>query len=170
MPAIDIRPLTAADLTEIPPAFAAIGWPGKTADQYERYLDEQTAGSRAVRVAAVDGRFAGYLTVRWQTEYAPFRAAGIPEIQDLNVLPHFRRRGIAWSLMDAAETLMATRSATAGIGVGLYADYTAAHLMYLKRGYLPDGRGLAYRGATMPPGSPVRVDDDLTLMMTRPLR
>jgi hypothetical protein len=41
--------------------------------------------------------------------------------------------------------------------------------MYLKRGYLPDGRGLAYRFTTVCPGATVRVDDDLNLMMTRPL-
>ena len=42
--------------------------------------------------------------------------------------------------------------------------------MYLRRGYLPDGRGIAYQGATVDPGGSVRVDDDLTLMMLRPLR
>jgi hypothetical protein len=39
----------------------------------------------------------------------------------------------------------------------------------IRRGYRPDGRGLAYGGMTVPPGGPVRVDDDLTRMMTRPL-
>ncbi len=34
----DIRPLGEPDLVVIPPAFAALGWPGKKADQYERYL------------------------------------------------------------------------------------------------------------------------------------
>ena len=43
------------------------------------------------------------------------------------------------------------------------------HLMYLKRGYLPDGRGVAYAAAPVPAGAPVRVDDDLALMMTRSL-
>jgi GNAT superfamily N-acetyltransferase len=71
----------------------------------------------------------------------PFCQVGIPEIQDLNVLPQFRRGRVAASLMDAAEALIAARHDTAGIGVGLYSDYVAAHLMYLRWGYLPDGPG-----------------------------
>jgi hypothetical protein len=72
--------------------------------------------------------------------------------------------------MDSAEALIAARSDVAGIGLGLYADYAGAHLMYLSRGYRPDGRGLAYRGVTINPGASVLVDDDLVLMMTRTLR
>lgn len=169
MPSIDIRPLTAADATEISGAFAALGWPGKSVAQYQRYLAEQAAGRRTALVASCDGAFAGYLTVRWSSDYGPFRAAGIPEIQDLNVLPWCRRRGVASALLDAAEARIGQRGGTAGIGVGLTADYAAAHLMYLRRGYLPDGRGIAYRSGTVRPGTPVPVDDDLALMLTRDL-
>jgi GNAT superfamily N-acetyltransferase len=101
---------------------------------------------------------------------SPVRNAGIPEISDLNVLPQFRRQRIGPALMDAAELVIAARSTTAGLGVGLYADYAAAHLMYLKRGYLPDGRGIAYEFTPVLPGTTVPVDDELTLMMTRLLR
>jgi hypothetical protein len=41
--------------------------------------------------------------------------------------------------------------------------------MYLKRGYLPDGRGVAYEFRSVIPGATVRVDDDLNLMMSRVL-
>jgi GNAT superfamily N-acetyltransferase len=167
--AIDVRALTAADTVAIPRAFGGVGWPGKTATLYARYLADQTSGSRVVFVADSDRMVAGYVTVVWHSGYDPFSEAGIPEIQDLNVLPEFRRRGIGWALMDAAEGVIAARGDTAGIGVGLYADYGPAHLMYLRRGYLPDGRGLAYRGATVTPGSSVPMDDDLALMMTRNL-
>jgi GNAT superfamily N-acetyltransferase len=166
----EIRPLDATDAAPIARAFAAVGWPGKAIEQYQRYVDEQAANTRAVFVASVRGDFAGYVTVSWTSGYVPFREAGIPEIQDLNVLPQFRRRGIAAALMDSAEALVATQTDIVGIGVGLYADYAAAHLMYLCRGYRPDGRGLAYRGVTIKPGTSVRVDDDLALMMTRTLR
>jgi GNAT superfamily N-acetyltransferase len=105
----------------------------------------------------------------WRSAYLPFREAGIPELSDFNVLPQFRRQRVGTALMDAAESLVAARSSTAGLGVGLYADYAAAHLLYLKRGYLPDGRGIAYEFTPVAPGTTVRVDDDLTLMMTREL-
>jgi GNAT superfamily N-acetyltransferase len=167
---IEVRALTAADVAPVVQAFAAVGWPGKTADRFRRYLAEQAAGSRVACGAWLDGAFAGYLTARWASGYAPFRAAGIPEIADLNVLPRFRRRGVASALMDTAEPAVEVRSDTVGLGVGLYADYAAAHLMYLRRGYLPDGRGLAYRGGVVAPGTTVPVDDDLVLMMVRHLR
>jgi ribosomal protein S18 acetylase RimI-like enzyme len=170
MTELDIRPLGEADLAVIPPAFAVLGWPGKDLEQYERYLREQRSGDRSVLVATVAGTFAGYLTVIWGGAYGPFREAGIPEIQDFNVLPQFRRRGIGWSLMDAAEAAIAERSHTAGIGVGLYPDYGQAQRMYARRGYLPDGRGLTCRGVPVEPGATVRIDDDVALMMTRRLR
>ena len=162
--------LAAGDIDEIVAAFAALRWPGKDRAQYQRYVAEQAAGDRVVLVARRDGEFAGYGTVKWRADYEPFRAADIPEVQDLNVLPRFRRRGVATAIMDAAEEYEGTRSPIAGIGVGLFADYGPAHLMYLKRGYRPDGRGITYRGVTVEPGATVRVDDDLALMLTRRLR
>lgn len=166
---LDIRPLGEPDLAVIPPAFAALGWPGKKAEQYERYLREQESGQRSVLVATVSGTFAGYLTVVWAGAYGPFRQAGIPEIEDLNVLPHLRRRGIGTALMDAAEQAIAARHHTAGIGVGLYPDYGPAQRLYARRGYLPDGRGIVRRGIPVEPGATVRLDDDVALMMTRRL-
>lgn len=164
-----IAPLIEADIAEIAAAFAAIGW-RKPASQYARYLAEQGRGERVVLVARVEPVFAGYLTILWASTYPPFREAGIPEIQDFNVLPAFRRRGIGGRLMDAAEARIAARSPVAGIGVGLYADYGAAQRLYARRGYLPDGRGLAWRGQPVAPGSTVAVDDDLALYLTRALQ
>lgn len=40
---------------------------------------------------------------------------------DLNVLPDFRKMGIASLLLDTAEKQAATKSQIIGIGVGLYA-------------------------------------------------
>jgi GNAT superfamily N-acetyltransferase len=161
--------LLAGDPAEFEAAFAAIGW-RKPATQYEAYLAEQAKGVRWARVARVEGRLAGYLTILWSSPYKAFRQAGVPEISDLNVLPEFRRRGVARRLMDEAEAQIATRSATAGLGVGLYPDYGPAQQMYVLRGYVPDGRGLAWRADTVRPMDTVVVDDDLVLYLTKPLR
>ena len=166
---VSVEPLDPEGAEEIPRAFAPLGWPGKDAGLYRRYLAEQDEGMRDALVASAGSLFAGYVTVLWRSGYLPFRDAGIPEIQDLNVLPRFRRQHVGTALMDAAESAIRARTGVAGIGVGLYEDYGPAQLMYLKRGYLPDGRGLACRFTTVPPGATVRVDDDLTLMMTRAL-
>ena len=165
--ALQIRPLRAGDPEMISGAMTAIGW-NKPLSQYERYLAEQAAGTRDILVATVDDEYAGYVTVRWESPYEPF--GGIPEIQDFNVLPELRRRGIGTALMDAAEALVAERSAVVGIGVGLYPDYGQAQRMYVRRGYLPDGRGLIYDGRQVPPMEMIRNDDSATLMFTKQLR
>ena len=166
---LEITPLLPDDPPLIAAAFTAIRW-DKPQAQYERYLDEQTADSRPVLVARLDGAFAGYVTVLWETGYAPFREAGIPEIQDFNVLPQYRRRGIRTALMDAAEALIAQRSPLAGIGVGLYPDYGPAQRLYVLRGYVPDGRGVAWNQVPTTPMQAVTLDDDLALYFTKAVR
>ena len=163
---VTIRLLEREDTEIIVSAFAVIGW-SKPATQYERLLAQQRRGERVVLVAHSDGDFAGYVTVNWQSGYPPFAERGIPEIEDLNVLPAFRRRGVASKLVDEAERRVFERSATVGIGFGMYPDYGAAQRMYVLRGYVPDGPGLAYRGQPVRPGESVTVDDDLVLFLTK---
>jgi ribosomal protein S18 acetylase RimI-like enzyme len=165
---VDIRSLSKEDPNQISAAFDEIGWNKPTA-QYEAYLQEQETGDLHALVATVGGLFAGYLTVKWRTNYAPFADAGIPEIQDLNVLPRYRRRGIGTALMDRAEALIKKRSATAGIGVGMYPDYGNAQKLYVLRGYVPDGRGLTYDGRILKPMESTVNDDDLVLYFTKEL-
>ena len=162
-----IRKLQDDDPKVISAALTALGW-DKPVRQYEKYLAEQRDGVRDVLVATVDEEYAGYVTVRWESPYEPFD--GIPEIQDFNVLPKFRRRGIGTGLMDSAEALVAERSDVVAIGVGLYADYGTAQRMYVRRGYIPDGRGLLYNLEQIPPGEMVRNDDDAILMFSKSLR
>ena len=64
---------------------------------------------------------------------------------------------------DEAERVVSERSSVVGIGVGMYADYGTAQRMYVKRGYIPDGRGLFFRQDFVEPGQTVIVDDDLAL-------
>jgi GNAT superfamily N-acetyltransferase len=156
------------DIPPIAAAFARLGW-DKPAAQYERYLAEQSAGERVVLVAFLDDEFAGYVTICWQSDYPPFREAGIPEVVDFNVLPHLRRRGIGARLMDEAERRIAQVSPLAGIGVGMTADYGSAQRMYARRGYLPDGRGLFSHHRPVVYGEQVPVDDDLVLYFTKEL-
>ena len=163
-----IRSLCKEDPEHISAAFDQIGW-NRPPAQYETYFREQERGDLDVLVATVDGPFAGYATVKWKPEYPPFADAGIPEIQDLNVLPQHRRRGIGTALMDAAEALAGKRSTTVGIGVGMYADYGNAQRLYVLRGYVPDGRGLTYNGRTLEPMESTVNDDDLVLYFTKRL-
>ncbi|MEU8226958.1 GNAT family N-acetyltransferase [Kribbella sp. NPDC048915] len=162
---LEIRALRDDDPPVIAASFEELGWP-KPESQYRRYLAEQADGTRDVLVATIHGRYAGYVTVRWKSPYF----GDIPEIQDFNVLPKLRRRGIGTALMDAAEALVGQRFPVVGIGVGLYPDYGQAQRMYVRRGYLPDGRGLIYDGRQVPPMEMIRNDDSATLMFTKQLR
>ena len=165
---VEIRPLRYDDITPIAKAFADLGW-DKPASQYEGYLSEQNAGQRLVLVATIKGIFAGYLTIVWESSYPPFRDAGIPEIVDFNVLPKFQRQGIGTQLMDAAEEKIVVRSSIAGIGVGLTRDYGAAHMLYIKRGYFPDGQGIISNENSCQYGDKVTVDDGLKICFTKQL-
>lgn len=166
--AIQIRSLNKQDPPGIASAFQSIGWT-KPEAQFQRYLDEEAAGSRTCLVATINGQFAGYVTVNWRPTYPGFSDLKIPEIQDLNVLPEFRRRGIASRLLDYAEAQVACRCSVVGIGVGLHPGYSAAQRLYAKRGYIPDAHGITYRNRFVEEGTSVVVDDDLVMHFTRQL-
>jgi hypothetical protein len=49
-------------------------------------------------------------------------------------------------------------------------DYGPAQRLYVLRGYIPDGRGLASHDRIVEYGEPVPVDDNLVLHFTKALR
>jgi len=163
---LQLRDLNGSDPDAIAAAFQRIGWL-KPPAQFHRYLAEQASRTRTCWVADLSGAFAGYVTVNWKPEYPLFAEQSIPEIQDLNVLPSFRRRGIGTALLDHAEAQIARVSASAGISVGLHPGYNAAQRLYGKRGYIPDGQGVTYRGSHVHEGQQVVVDDDLLLHLIK---
>ncbi len=166
---IDVRLMEKGDAGPLSAAFEAVGW-HKPVELFERYLAQQADGKRTALLALADGEPAGYLTVNWRPRYRPLHAEGYPEIQDFNVLPQYRRRGIGTLLMDIAEGLAQDRSPVVGIGVGLYADYGAAQVLYVRRGYVPDGQGVTTCDVPVHPGHSVCVDDNLVLHFLKELR
>jgi GNAT superfamily N-acetyltransferase len=166
---VEIRLLSERDAKTISDAFKQIGF-GKPVTQYQAYLAEQRAGTRICFVASVRNQFAGYVTVNWVPSYPGFVDQKIPEIQDLNVLPLFRRRGIGTRLLDRAEHEVAARSSVVGIGVGLHPGYNSAQRLYVKRGYIPDGRGVWSRDHVVQEGMQAVFDDDLVLHLTKSVR
>ena len=164
----EIHVLANYDLGMISSAFTEAGIP-KPLSRFQEYFAEQQAGVRNCFIAKVESVFVGYLTVNWRPIYPPFAQAQIPEIQDLNVLPAFRRRGIANLLLDRAEEEIATKSEAAGISVGLHPGYNQAQRLYAKRGYVPDGLGVTYRNNFVTEGMQVILDDDLLLHLSKQL-
>lgn len=167
---VKIRELESSDVQIIADAFNAIGWSShKPHSQYESYLEQQASGSRKVLVAFEGDEFAGYLTIVWKSDYQPFLDSEIPEIKDFNVLPDYRRKKIGTRLMDEAEKEVAQQADVVGIGVGMYPDYGNAQRLYVRRGYVPDGRGLTYAGRVLEPMESTINDDDLVLYFTKDL-
>ena len=170
---IVIRKFSDSDIQTIVDSFQQANWP-KPASTFEVYLQEQLNNDRLLWVAHVDNKFAGYVTLKWQSQYGPFVVANIPEIMDLNVLPSFRGLGVGSKLLEYAEKEAATKSNIVGLGVGLYAGpdggYGAAQKLYAKSGYLPDGKGVTYKYKSVVPGSGCQVDDDLVLWFTKKLK
>jgi GNAT superfamily N-acetyltransferase len=163
---ITIRLLEEQDIPVVYSAFEKAGW-HRPPLILENYFFEQNKGTRVILVAFVRDECVGYVTIKWKSDYPPFAEKGIPEIVDLNVFPPFQRRRIASALVDKAEELIFQRSSVAGIGVGLFSDYGPAQRMYVRRGYIPDTLGVAYKGKHVERGQTLPVDDDLILYFTK---
>ncbi len=165
-----IRDLLAHDLPRLAATDGGPAWnpdPALWAD----YLRTQRDGLRVVRMALEGEALAGYGTLLWRSGYPPFAEAGIPEINNLVVAQAARGRGVATALiasLDAAARQAGRREI--GLGVGLYADYGPAQRLYVRLGYRPDGRGLTQGVLPAAPDAQVRVDDDLLLWFSKPLR
>ncbi|HBS43391.1 MAG TPA: GNAT family N-acetyltransferase [Paenibacillus sp.] len=113
---------------------------------------------------------AGCCHLLFESKYPFFRDDNIPEINDLNIFPEYRRKQIASKLLDELELNAAKTSRFIGLGVGLYKDYGNAQRMYTSRGYVLDGRGITYNNVPVIPGNSVIVDDDLLLYLVKDLQ
>ena len=138
---------------------------------FERCLAEQQDQKRILLVAENSGRLIGYVQLIWQPLYQNFKTMGIPEIQDLNVIPEARRQGVGGRLAAAGEALARQAGKTAvGIGVGLHSRYGAAQRLYVRRGYIPDGAGVCYDDVAVRAHDLRPIDDLLTLKLIKNLR
>lgn len=140
------------------------------AHYFERCMLEQDEGRRLIYIAGGEGRALGYAQLNLNPLYPPFRRLGMPEIQDLNVIPGFRRQGIGEALVAHCESVARQRgSSDMGISVGLHARFGAAQRLYVRLGYVPDGAGAAYDEVPVAMGEMRPIDDMLTLKLTKKL-
>lgn len=165
---LHIRKMTEKDPIVISNAFEEQGW-HKPVELYHKYVKEQGCGERISLVAELEGEFAGYVNVLWSSYYDYFRECNIPEVCDFNVLKKYQQRGIGSKLMDKAEEIIREKSRVAGIGVGLFSDYGNAQILYIKRGYIPDGKGIHNGERYVKYGDSIIVDDDIVLYLKKQL-
>ena len=174
-----IRLACAQDLSDLYDFYAQIG--RKETGYFEACLADQDLGGRIVFLAYAphalhqtqnkDVRLAGYVILNHRPLYALYHKMDIPEIQDLNVAPAYRKQGLGSALIAHCEDWARSHGkAYIGISVGLTKDYGAAQILYVKRGYVPDGNGVTYAREPTRHGEIRPIDDDLCLMFLKDLQ
>ena len=166
--ALVIRELRPEDIPPIAAGERAQGWLRAAEDKYVQRLKDKAEGKAiAVLCAELDGEPVGYVSL-----YAP-KGNGVfpslPEIVDLGVLKKARRRGIGSALLVAAEALAKERAAGVYLAVGLHPGYGSAQRLYIRRGYLPDGKGAYYGETPCEEYASYPLDDDLVLYLSKDL-
>lgn len=137
-------------------------------EHYEKCFEHHQNGGRDIILAFLDDAPVGFCVLNWVPKYAPFKAAEFPEIQDLNVVMHHRKKGIGRAMIKFCEkTAVQKGYSVMGIGVGMNASFGSAQRLYVKMGYVPDGFGVNYDRKQIAPGEFRPVDENLCLMMTK---
>lgn len=161
---ISIREASMADVPLLYSLYHAVG------KSDEGYFEKALTNSVTVLVGALEGQAAGFCLLNFSPRYSLYKKLGIPEIQDLNVLPNHRRNGLASALIKYCEGLARSKNCDhIGISVGLTKDYGAAQILYARLGYLPDGNGVTINREGVHKGQSYPLDDDMALMMLKPL-
>lgn len=129
-------------------------------------LTEQTgeAGKASTYLVAWDGREPiGHAHIAWTGTHL-----GIPEIQDVFVLPERRRQGIASQLTQAAE-VEARKRGWDSISLSVSQEGNEfARRLYAKLGYVEAPTDpVRVSGVIVLRGQPVEVDDTLVYLMKR---
>jgi len=135
--------------------------------KFANYCLDQQQGKLSVFVAHTERDYIGHAALVWATDYPHFARLDIPEIQDLNVLPDYRNRGVGTTIVTMCENEAFLRVSTVGIGVGLHPGYNNAQRLYPKLGYIPDGNGVHYGTVPVKEGNSYLFDDDLALFFTK---
>ena len=128
-------------------------------------LDQHAADGSTYLIAWEDGRAVGHAHVAWQRTHL-----GLPEIQDVFVLPEHRRRGVATELTRAAEE-EARRRGWDRISLSVSSEGNEpARRLYEGSGYVEAAVApVRVLGSITLRGRAVEVDDTLTYL-TKSLR
>jgi GNAT superfamily N-acetyltransferase len=138
-------------------------------EEAERNFAGHAEGDSSTLLGYEDGELVGILTIRWQSRYPPFRDAGIPLIQNIEIRWDRRGQGLGNQLMEHAERYAAQRVPRIGICVGIFDAYGPAQSLYVRRGYIPDGRGVCRDHEPLREGDAVHVGHDLLLWLVKEL-
>ena len=166
---IRIRSMIPEDAKTLYDTYLSYGWHPQL-ETYERYYREQQEGARRVFIAEFQGSVKGQCTLILDPTEGPWGGKGIPEIVDLTVFFDVHGKGIGTKLLDAAENEAARIADRVYLAVGVHSGYGAAQRIYVKRGYIPDGSGVWYKGKVLDQYAPCVNDDSLLLYLSKRLR
>ena len=165
---ITVRSMTVDDIDAIINGFREQGME-KPRRVLELYIDEQNKSEVHLFMAEYNGSVAGFAALYPSAKEGPLAGQNVPEISDFNVFVRYRRKGIGNKILDAAEGVAFEigEAKMITLGVGLHSGYGAAQRIYFKRGYLPNGSGVWYRGKPLDSYAECRNDDNLNLYLTK---
>lgn len=123
-------------------------------------LDQQVEEGSTYLIAWEDDQPVGHAHLAWEGTHV-----GVPEVQDVYVLPERRSRGIATLLTDAAEQEVRARGWDS-ISLSVSKDGNApARRLYDRLGYVDAGLPpVQVSGTIMLRGRPFEVDDTLVYL------
>lgn len=159
--------LREATVDDIPALYALYDAMGKNDTGYfESCFDK----GFIILIASTEGQDVGFTILNFTPKYALYKKLDIPEIQDLNVIPDARQKGIATTIVNKCEEMAEAAGKTQiGISVPLNKSYGPAQRLYIKLGYMPDGNGITYDREPVSESQRYSPDDDLCLMMLKDL-
>lgn len=135
------------------------------------YLKNQLENQRKQQCSALlalyNGEIAGYVFLYYKCRWGGLANCGLPGVIDLIVFEKYRKKGIATVLMDIAENIAKKYSDKVYLDVCLSSEYGSAQRLYVKRGYVPDGKGVYYEEKVCKTNAICRNDDELTLCLVK---
>jgi len=132
-------------------------------------LENQKKQECSALLALYNGEIAGYVFLYYKCRWGSLANCDLPCVIDLIVFDKYRKKGIATVLMDIAEKIAKKHNDKVYLDVCLNSDYGSAQRLYVKRGYVPDGRGVYYEEKVCETNAICKNDDDLTLCMVKEL-
>ncbi len=166
---LNIRPMRQTDIEAIA-VNRCLPWSTiqESKDKWDNYYREQQTSVRTVAIVEHNETIMGYGSLLLKSKYPYF--AGLPEVHDIWIYEEYRKKGIGSRLIGWLENLAKEKGyQEIVIGVGLYADYGSAQRLYVRLGYLPDGRGITYNYQSTIAGQSYPLDDELILWLKKAL-
>lgn len=132
-------------------------------------LENQKKQECSALLALYNGEIAGYVFLYYKCRWGGLANCSLPCVVDLIVFEKYRKNRIATALMDIAEKIAKKYSNRVYLDVCLNSEYGPAQRLYVKRGYVPDGKGAYYEEKVCEINAICKNDDELTLCLVKEL-